>query len=64
MADQLVFTMTERSDRNGQKYLFGSMKMFNVVVFIYPAETGVPGEYKGVIKPFTGTRSEEEFSFG
>ena len=62
MMDEYTFTLTERSDKHHSKYLFGSLKMINAVLFVFPADSGIPGEFKAVLRPYRS--NNQEFSWG
>lgn len=59
MMDEYTFTLTERDDKNHSKYLFGSLRMINAVLFVFPADSGVPGEFKAVLRPYRAGQSNE-----
>lgn len=57
--DEYTFSLQERFDKNQERYLFGSLRMVNCVLFVFPSDTGVPGEYKAVLRPFTRDGKQE-----
>jgi hypothetical protein len=61
MMDQYTFGLQERLDKNNAPYLFGSLRMINAVLFIYPADSGKAGEYKAILRPYRNT--ENDFSW-
>lgn len=51
---EFIFTMQERTDKNGEKYLFGSLRLFNAVIFCraLPQIQGEPITYDCSVKPY------------
>lgn len=56
------FTLIERTDRHGQAYLFGGLKMLNAVLFIRRdiAVPGRPQRWKAVLKPYQPKPGDED----
>jgi hypothetical protein len=65
MADEYTFDLTEKRDRNNRKYLFGSLRLFNVVFFVFSDPTR-PGSHKAIVRPYRAREDgapEDEFKF-
>lgn len=54
---EIRFRMQQRLDRNKNVYLFGSLRLFNMVVFAHP-DRSTPGAWTVSIKPYTGNDHE------
>ncbi len=48
---EILLKLKERTDRNQDVYLFGSLRLFDVVVFIRRDKTK-PGEWVASIRPY------------
>ncbi len=59
--EELRFTVQERVDKIGDKYLFGSIRFFNAVIFIrkLPTVQGEAQVYECSVKPY---QSREEMN--
>ena len=56
------FTLLERIDRHGEKYLFAGMKLLNAVIFIRRdiKVEGRPQRWKAVMKPYEKPEGGED----
>lgn len=59
MSDEYIFDLQERRDRNGKKFFFGSLRLYNAVMFIFPSDDGTPGEWKAVVRPYKTPKDNE-----
>lgn len=59
---EFSFRLTEKKDRNGDTYLFGSLKMFNSVIFVReePRIAGEPKRFLAVVKPYQPRKDESD----
>jgi hypothetical protein len=57
------FTLTERTDRNGDKYLFAGIRILNSVLFIRPEPevAGRPKRWQAVLKPYRPKGDEDDY---
>lgn len=60
---EFSFTLTERVDRNGDKYLFAGIRILNSVLFIRPepAAAGRPNRWQAVLKPYRPKGEEDNY---
>ena len=56
MADEYRIDLEERTDRYKKTYLFGSLRMFNSVMFIRKDKDG---HWHAAIKPYTGKGNDK-----
>lgn len=57
MSGELTFTMREKRDRNGERYLVGQTPFIDAVLFVRP-DPRREGMYHATLKPYTGPREE------
>lgn len=57
---ELHFSLREKTDRAGRRYLFGGIRLFNVVVFVR-ADVADAKLFHGVVKPYSNDNVPEEF---
>ena len=56
---EILLRLKERIDRNKDVYLFGSLRLFNVVIFIRKDKSR-PGEWQATIRPYLEAGKLEE----
>lgn len=58
---EFTFSLKEKTDANGKKYLTGGIQFINAVIFIRSTgQTGADGcmRYYAIVKPYTGPKSD------
>lgn len=58
---EFTFSLKEKTDRYGKKYLVGGIKFINAVIFVRSTgQTGADGcmRYYATVKPYTGPQQD------